>query len=40
MIYSVVVCIVAVAQQILLIDLNHPLVAQPFCHPNDIFGIF
>ena len=34
--------IAAVTQQILLNDLTHSLVAQPFCHPNDwmkIFGI-
>ena len=30
--------IAAVAQQI-LVDLTHSLVAQPFCRPNDIFGI-
>ena len=30
--------IAAVAQQILLIDLAHPLVAQPFCHPSDILA--
>ena len=32
--------IAAAAQQILLIDLTHSLVAQPFCHPNYISGIF
>ena len=31
--------IAAVAQQILLIDLTHSLVAQPFCYPNDLMKI-